>query len=146
MSKNEDFYQKFRENIRQWINSEDGRVNKFADIILLGPDIFHLLCRLSLDETVPAKHKVKLGAAIAYFISPLDLIPEGLVGPIGYVDDIAVAAYVLNDLINDTDPEIVQKYWVGNTDILTVIKKILDAANAMVGAGLWNKLRSRFSK
>jgi uncharacterized membrane protein YkvA (DUF1232 family) len=43
-----------------------------------------------------------------YFISPVDLVPEALTGPFGYVDNIAVAAYVLNGTINNTDKTIVQ--------------------------------------
>jgi uncharacterized membrane protein YkvA (DUF1232 family) len=33
---------------------------------------------------------------IAYIISPLDLLPEGIIGPAGYAEDIALAAYVIN--------------------------------------------------
>lgn len=146
MSNNEDFYQKFREDIHKWIKSDDGKVHKFADLILLGPDLFHLLTKLSMDKDVPVSHKVKLGTAIAYFISPVDLIPEALLGPVGYIDDIAVAAYVLNNLINDTDPELVRKHWAGDEDILKLIQRILDAANSMVGAGLWKAIKGRFSK
>ena len=146
MEKSEDFYRKFRKNIHEWIKSDNGKVHKFADILMFGPDLFHLLCKLSIDENVPVSHKIKLGAAIAYFISPVDVIPEAIVGPIGYVDDIAVAALVLNNLINDTEPEMVRKHWAGDEDVLKVIQQILDVANNMVGAGLWKVLKGKFSK
>lgn len=146
MSKNDDFYQKFRKNIHEWIKSDDGKVHKFADILMLGPDLFHLLCKLSMDENTPVSHKIKLGAAIAYFISPVDVIPEAIVGPVGYVDDIAVAAFVLNNLINDTNAELVRTYWAGDEDVLKVIQRVLDVANNMVGAGLWKALKGKFAK
>lgn len=34
-------------------------------------------------------------AAIAYLISPIDIIPEALLGPLGLADDAAVLAYLI---------------------------------------------------
>jgi len=59
---------------------------------------------------------------------------------VGYVDDIALAAYVLNSIVNETDPSVVQKQWAGDGDVLDAIKHILKVANEMVGSGLWKKL------
>ncbi len=51
---------------------------------MFAPDLLHLLCKLTIDEDVPVKERAKLAAAIAYFISPIDLVPEAIVGIIGY--------------------------------------------------------------
>lgn len=139
-----DFYQKLRNEVKQWVNKNVDKDNKWSDYILLAPDIFHLMCKLSVDKDVPTGKKVKLIAAIAYFISPIDLMPEGLIGPIGYLDDIALAAYVLNDLINEIDPQIIRKHWAGEKDILDLIKTILVNADKMIGGKLWQKIRKRF--
>ncbi len=139
-----DFYQKLRNEVKQWVNKNVDKDNKWSDYILLAPDIFHLMCKLSVDKDVPTGKKVKLVAAIAYFISPIDLMPEGLIGPIGYLDDIALAAYVLNDLINEIDPQIIRKHWAGEKDILDLIKTILANADKMIGGKLWQKIRKRF--
>jgi uncharacterized membrane protein YkvA (DUF1232 family) len=112
--------------------------------LLFAPDLFHLLCKLSLDPEVPVKEKAKLAGAIAYFVSPVDLVPEALVGPIGYADDIAVAAYVLNEIVNHTDQHAVQKHWAGDGEVLVVIQQIIQAADEMVGKGLWRKLKMKF--
>ncbi|MHC0037930.1 YkvA family protein [Pseudoneobacillus sp. C159] len=140
----EDFYQSFRRRMQEWKISEDGKINKFADILMFGPDLFHLLCKLTVDENVSVADKAKLAAAIAYFVSPVDLIPEALTGPVGYVDDVAIAAYVLNGIINNSSPEIVQKHWAGDEDVLKVIKQILEVADNMVGTGLWKILKGKF--
>jgi uncharacterized membrane protein YkvA (DUF1232 family) len=71
----------------------------------------------------------------------VDVIPEALVGPVGYIDDLALSAYVLNGIINKTDPEIVLKHWAGEGDILALIKRVLEKADEMVGSGLWKKLK-----
>ena len=108
----QDFYRRIRKDISKWLEKNSG--NKWAEFILLAPDLFYLLTKLVLDEAVPAKKKAVVGAAIAYFISPIDLLPEAFLGPFGLLDDIAVAAYVLNNLLNELDPQIVLKHWPVN--------------------------------
>jgi len=141
--KEADFYIKLRQKIQQWLDSKGGKSHQWARYLIWAPDLFHLLWKLSLDENVPKKDKVKLVAALAYFISPIDLIPEAIFGPVAFTDDIALAAYVLNGLVNHIDPEIVRKHWAGDEDVLQVIQKILAVADKMVGRGLWNKLKAK---
>ena len=142
--KQQDFYIKLRGQIKEWIAKKADKNYKWSEIILLAPDLFHLLCKLTIDSRVPVNKKVKLGAVIAYFISPLDLLPEAILGPIGYLDDIALTAYVLNDLINDIDAKIVTENWAGEKDILTMIKTILINSDKMIGSGLVKKIRKIF--
>jgi uncharacterized membrane protein YkvA (DUF1232 family) len=71
-------------------------------------------------------------------------MPEAFLGPIGFLDDIAVAAYILNDIVNEVDPKIVRKYWAGDQDILYVIKNVLANANNMLGGRVWNKIKKKF--
>lgn len=143
---NNDFYQNLREKVRAYFLSDEGKSNKFAEYILLAPDLFHLLCKLTLDKDVKVEDKAKLAIAIAYFVSPIDLIPEGLVGPVGYADDIAVAAYVLNSIINNTEPEVVAKHWAGEGDILVRVQEIIKLADEMIGSGAWIKIKGMFKK
>ncbi len=140
-----DFYQQMRDSIRIWLKGKGGNY-KFADYLLAAPDLFHLLCKLAIDKEVPVSEKAILAAAIVYFISPVDLLPEALTGPIGYIDDVAVAAFVLNRVINKTNPEIVIRHWAGDKDILDLIQQILQVADEMVGSGLWSKIRKGFDK
>ena len=44
-----------------------------ADHVLLVPDLLLLNTRLMLDPPIEGRHKVDMGAALAYVISPLDL-------------------------------------------------------------------------
>ena len=140
-AKEMDFYRKLRIKIVNWIDTETGNKNKWADYIMLVPDFFYLLVRLSMDKAVSLDDKAKLALAIAYFISPIDLMPEAILGPIGYLDDLAIAAYVLNNIINNNSPEIIQKHWVGDGDVLLLIKGVLAKADEMIGSGLWGKIK-----
>jgi uncharacterized membrane protein YkvA (DUF1232 family) len=140
----QDFFQKIRKDVKQWVTENLDKENKWSDYVLAAPDLFHLLCKLSVDKDVPTKKKIKLLAGIAYFISPFDLLPELFLGPLGYLDDISVAAYILNDLVNDIDPQVVRKHWAGEKDILDLVKTILTNADKMIGGKLWEKIRKRF--
>lgn len=123
------FYDKLRKKVSKYCD-------KHSDIILLAPDIFMLLIRLIKDKRVPAEHKGYLAAAIAYFISPIDIIPEALVGPFGYMDDIVISVMVLNKIINDVDDEIIVENWSGQGDILAIIQNILTISHNIMGRNL----------
>ncbi len=137
----QDFYQSLRKKIKKWMDSKNGKNNKWAEYIIWAPDLFHLLVRLSLDKDVPSAEKAKLAIVIAYFISPIDFLPEAILGPIGYSDDIVLAAYVLNSMINRIDPQIVERHWAGDEEALKVIRRIIEVADQMLGKGLWQKVK-----
>lgn len=139
-----DFYKKIRKDVKHWVNDNLDKDNKWVDYILAAPDLFHLLCKLTTDSEIPSNKKIKLVAGIAYFISPIDLLPEMFLGPVGYLDDIAVAAFILNDLINEVDPQIVRKHWAGEQDVLILIKTILANADEMIGRKMWQRIMKRF--
>ncbi|MGE5351370.1 MAG: YkvA family protein [Acidobacteriota bacterium] len=145
-NKEKDFYLKLRGQIKDWFDNKAGGNQKWSEFILLAPDLFHLLYKVIRDPEVPMKSKLKIGAAIAYFIAPIDLIPEALLGPIGYLDDITVAAYALNQLVGDLNPEIIRRHWAGDQDILRLIKTIIVNADLMLGKGIFRKIKKLFGK
>jgi uncharacterized membrane protein YkvA (DUF1232 family) len=135
-----DFYQKLRESIRSWL-AKVGPGAKYADILLVAPDLFHVLCRLVTDKRVEPLQKAKLAATIGYFVIPIGVVPEALTGPIGYIDDVALAAYVLNGMLNSKDAHIVREHWAGNKDVLEVIRGVLEVADSAIGSGLWRRVK-----
>lgn len=144
MTQEMDFYQNLRNKIKIWSQSNEGSQSQWAEYLMLAPDLFYLLYKLATDPEVPSSAKKKLAGAIIYFISPIDLIPEALFGPVGYADDIAVAAWVLNNIINNIDQDIVYRHWAGEGDILDLIQRVLAEADQMIGRGLWEKIKRRF--
>ena len=140
MDHKEDFYQKLRSRIKEWA-VEEGKDSKALKYILMAPDFFHLLCKLMFDPRIPKIEKAKVGGAIAYFISPVDVVPEGLVGPAGYIDDVALAAYVLNSILSSVGPEVLEEHWAGDGDVLKNIQEILKVADGLIGSGMWKKIR-----
>lgn len=140
-----DFYQKLRQKVRGYISNENSKKNKYVEYILVAPDIFHLLCKLTLDLQVPIKQKAKLAGAITYFISPLDLMPEAIIGPLGYIDDLALAAYVLDGIINEVNPDIVKRHWAGDDDILELIQHLIKLGNEVVGTGIYRTIKKKIA-
>lgn len=120
-------------------------VGKTAEFLLLVPDIFVLLWRLTKDKRVGAKEKVLLGSAVVYFVSPIDLLPEMLVGPIGYLDDLIFAVYVLNRILTTTDPAILRQHWSGRGDVLETIRHVLNSADTLVESKIISKLKKKVS-
>lgn len=139
-SPREDLYQAMRKKIRAWLAGK-GKGFKYADVLLVGPDLLHLLSKLAIDSRVPTAEKAKIGVAIAYFVSPVDIVPEAVVGPIGYIDDIALAAYVLNGLINAGHGDVAREHWAGEQDLLTVIQRVLEVADAALGGAVWARVK-----
>lgn len=129
-----------RSKIQNWLKTAIGKTSKWGKYIQYTPDLFQLLIKLSGENDITAQSKAKLTVAIAYFISPLDFIPEEFWGALGYVDDIALATYVLNDILQSNDPQIILKHWQISEDLTDMISDILNDAEEMVGKKWWAKL------
>lgn len=137
------FYDRVRTAIHDYIDRKGGggALGKTAEFLLLVPDVFILLWRLASDSRVNGKDKVLLGSAIAYYIFPFDIIPEALVGPIGYLDDLVFGVYVLNKVLKDTDPAILREHWSGSSDVLDSIQRVLNAADQLVGKEFLGRIK-----
>jgi uncharacterized membrane protein YkvA (DUF1232 family) len=128
-------------DIRKCLQTKAGKGYKWSEYLLLAPDLFHLLTKLAIDKDVPNNEKAKIAGALAYFISPIDLVPEAMFGPVGYLDDVALAAYVINSILKNNDSEIVTRHWAGEQDVLELVQQVVDVGAEMLGNKLWDKLR-----
>lgn len=135
----ERFYDRLRQSVRRRLDNKGSVAGKTAEYLLLVPDIFILLWRLVNDSRVTAKNKVMLGSGIAYYLFPLDIIPD-FIG-IGFLDDLVFAVYLLNKMLTDTDPEILREHWSGKEDVLKTIQKVLNSADTLVGKDVLGKLK-----
>ena len=140
------FYDRIRTSIHDFTERKGRVLGKTAEYLLLVPDIFILLWRLTTDARVQGKDKVLLGSSIAYFILPFDLMPEAIVGPIGYLDDLVLAVYVLNKMLTSTDPAVLREHWSGSDDVLQVIQRVLNAADSLVETKISGRLKKMIKK
>ncbi len=140
------FYDRIRGSIQEYIDRKSSVLGKTAGYLLLVPDIFMLLWRLTTDSRVVGKDKVLLGSAVVYFILPFDLMPEAIVGPIGYLDDLVFAVYVLNNILKNTDPEVLREHWTGSEDVLVTIQRVLIAADTLVENNILGRIKKMIKK
>ncbi len=101
-----------------------GAPTGFRDVVLLLPDLTTLMFRLLRDERVAVGDKAIALLGIGYVLSPIDVLPEFLLGPIGLVDDVVVVAATLSRLVNHVHPDVVRSHWSGQGDALEAIQRL----------------------
>lgn len=141
----ERFYDRVRENIRTYMTRKGDRLGRVKEFLFLVPDVFILLWRLANDKRVGGQNKVLLGTGIAYYILPLDIMPEALLGPIGFLDDLVFSVYILNKILMDTDEEIIREHWSGSEDVLSMIRRVLEGADGLVTSGFLKTIKKWLS-
>ncbi len=140
----ENFYHKIVSEIKNWEGGKEA-VEKFkwGHFVPFAPDIFLLLIHMKYDESVSDIHRSRIETGIQYFLNPDDYLPENVLGPLGYYDDLVVAAYVLMDVVTESGTTSLITHWNRQEDIIDLLKNILGNAEAMLGKGLWSKIRMR---
>jgi len=76
------------------------------------PNLVKLSYRLMRDPRVPQKQKMFLGAALAYVVAPVDLIPD-FIPFVGRADDLLMLAFALNAMFEAAGEVIVHEHWDG---------------------------------
>ncbi|MBW2389573.1 MAG: DUF1232 domain-containing protein, partial [Deltaproteobacteria bacterium] len=126
------------------IDRRPGVGSGFRDILMLLPDLSVLLFRLTRDQRVPLAAKLVAGLGVAYILSPIDLLPEFLLGPIGLVDDLLVVATALSRLLKSVHPDIVREHWSGQGDALDAIHRVTSWADSVLTGRLPDAMRRLF--
>ena len=109
-----DFYCTLIENLENY-------EGEYASFIDCGPSLFKLLCDV-LDEDIDKSSRLEVHAAISYFVVPMDVIPEQVYGPYGYIDDIFISVYVLKRLAEKYSFDFLQEVWDRDSNVEEVIE------------------------
>ncbi len=140
------FYENLRKRIKIWVEKKGGSSgSQVAEIILLAPDFFMLLVRLARDPRVSTANKALIFGGITYFMTPIDIIPEALFGPWGFIDDVVMATFILNKVLN-TNRDVVLENWSGSQSLLNYVQNITAEAENVLGKKTFNKLHKYFKK
>ena len=136
------FYDRLRARIVRTVERRGGRLGgSAAKALLLVPDVFILLVRIVLDPEVPGSARALVGGALAYFILPIDLMPEAVLGPAGYVDDLVLATAVLAQTFSGELEPFARKHWSGPEDLRVVLADVAGAAQGLLGVNLYGRLQ-----
>ncbi len=115
------------------VPSIPGARSGLRDLLLMLPDLVVLLGRLARDRRVPASAKVIALLGISYALSPIDLLPDLLLGPLGMIDDLLVVAAALSRILNQVHPDLVRSHWSGQEDFLLALQRVTDWAESWMG-------------
>lgn len=105
-----DFYDILRDTL-------ENHTDPYPKFINYGPDLFKLLSDLLNEPETNSEAKLKINAAISYYVVPFDIIPESEYGPTGYIDDIYLCVYVIRDIEKSLSFDFLEEIWSGDEDL-----------------------------
>ena len=121
---------------------EEDRQVDLMEYALFAPRLVKLVLRLMRDRRVPPRDKALLVLLAGYLVSPVDVLPD-LIPGLGQLDDVVIAAFALDQILNRVPNEVVLEHWEGEEDVLEVVREILDIATAFVPGWLKNRVAGR---
>lgn len=121
----ENFYNLLFENLESFRG-------KHAFFINYGPKFFKLLVDLLENEDLENGFKLKVCAAIAYFVVPNDVVPEDVYGAYGYIDDIFLSTYVIKLVAERYGYRMLERYWEDDRDLEEVIYECHERSKEML--------------
>jgi uncharacterized membrane protein YkvA (DUF1232 family) len=101
------------------------------NLLLLLPRLSRMIASLLADREVPRSAKVLLAAVALYLASPFDLIPD-FIPVVGLLDDVLLAAVVLDGLLNHLDRSFILRYWPGDVASLDAVASVARRLSAWV--------------
>ncbi len=142
----QDFYDRLKAQVGEQAHRRlPARLRPLVPWLLLVPDSFALLVRLLRDPRVPRRSKWITALAVAYFVDPLDLIPDA-VPVLGQMDDLAVALFALDALLGDTPADVVQELWPGRGDIIATVRQGVRFFSRYLSGGAIARIRGFLSR
>jgi len=106
------------------------------------PRFLRLLWGLLLDRRVAAIDKLLVAGAIAYIVTPIDLVPD-FIPFLGEVDDVYLLVLALRRLLQNAGRSVLLAHWTGDPADLGALnlRKVLVAAAFFLPRGIRRRLR-----
>lgn len=141
------FYDRLRDRVAAALRRRGGRWGeRLSGALLLAPDVFMLLARIALDPQAPRETRRLVGGALLYFLLPTDLLPEALVGVVGFTDDVVLASIVLSQALRSDLEPLVERHWSGSGRACRVLADVANSASALLGENLFARLKALLAR
>jgi uncharacterized membrane protein YkvA (DUF1232 family) len=134
-------YDRLRRRIVEALERRGRLGRSVAEPLMLAPDLLVLLARLCLDRDVSPDSRQLIIGALAYFLTPVDLMPEAFLGVGGFLDDVVLASLVLSHSLDAGREPLAVKHWSGNQELRVVLADVSTAGAALLGFDLYDRLR-----
>ena len=95
----------------------------FEEYLRYIPKFFKLLQKIYLSPSLSWEQKFKINSCLSYFAIPDDIIPDD-VSEIGYIDDLYLCAYILNDILEE-DSKLLEDNWDYKGNVSEIVKDVL---------------------
>lgn len=86
----------------------------WRELVRFLPEVGRLLLTVSGDSRVPWRAKIVTLGALAYVVSPLDLVPD--VPVTGWIDDVWIVVGALRTLLRSAGYDVVREHWTGSDE------------------------------
>ncbi len=130
-SENLNFFGIILKRSRQFENTKN-------DHIKYSPYFFKLLCNILNDHRTPWYTKIMINCALAYFVLDKKYTSYHVYN---YNDDLFLMGYVLKEIKNGIDPDLIAENWKYQTNIFEIIDSIYSKAYEIVKSDACNILR-----
>jgi len=94
---------------------------------------------LAEDERIPARDKIVFAGLLAYLANPFDIIPD-FIPLAGYVDDLFVAALVLDYVFNVVPEAVVREHFPWDPARLASLRRRVKFVSALVPGPLRRRI------
>lgn len=129
-----DFSQVVKENVSEY--------RGWFDIVKWAPIFAATLMTLSHDPRLQPRHRHWAQAALAYFVTPDDVVSEEKHGAYGYLDDIFVSAYVSDRIAREVGWRVIEETWKGELPARVVARSVIERERELLGVQGDEALRS----
>jgi uncharacterized membrane protein YkvA (DUF1232 family) len=100
---------------------------RLGELVRVVPDVLRLVRDLIRDRRTPGSVRIVLVGLLAWFASPIDLIPE-FIPVVGPLDDIVVAVLVLRWVRRRIGEDGLRARWRGTPDGFRLLVSVLGGA------------------
>ncbi|MGH2699639.1 MAG: YkvA family protein [Actinomycetota bacterium] len=122
--------------------TKEERRDRLRHYAVFVPQLVKLVYRLMKDPRVPTRTKATLFVTAGYIVSPIDVVPDWITG-VGRFDDLIVAAFALDQILNRVPEHVVLEHWDGDEDVLRIIQEILDISTGFMPASIRKRFINR---
>lgn len=103
-------------------------------LITCAPQFYRLLTNMRDDPDLPGRLRPFILLALAYFLTPVDIISEDLSGPRGYLDDIFLTAFIADYVEKELGSDaVLVRSWEGQGSIKEIIQQIFRQEQDLIG-------------
>ncbi len=98
---------------------------RYAEHVRLAPDLLRMLFNLLDDGRVHNEARAQICQAVAYFVTPFEILPRDVHGAEGYLDQVYLCLLVVARLRGELPEHLLETAWEGEGDVESLVTETL---------------------